>query len=148
MAAMARGLRDEPLIMAASKMNFDGVNLAAVKLTYKILQSGLDNTTNIVSGVETMEVYVLYSNSIFHKRSLAKKLKATININDYEDDNAGVEGGRRKGPPIEEEDEPLKKAAQKSHGNVGPLIYTGDSILPLPKFGDYPTGGKSCAAPC
>ena len=38
MAAMARGLRDKPSIMVASKMNVNGVNLASVKLVYKILQ--------------------------------------------------------------------------------------------------------------
>ena len=30
MAAMARSLRDEPSIMAASKMNVNGINLASV----------------------------------------------------------------------------------------------------------------------
>ena len=54
MAAMARGLRGEPSIMAALKMNVDSVNLVAVKLTYKILLTGLGNITNIVLGAETM----------------------------------------------------------------------------------------------
>ena len=37
MTTMARGLRDEPSIMTILKMNVDGVNLAPVKLAYKIL---------------------------------------------------------------------------------------------------------------
>ena len=110
---MARSLHDEPSIMAASKMNVDGVNLASVKLAYKILQTGLDNITNIVSGAETMEVCVLYSNSVFHKRWLAKQNKVTITLNDYEEDGAGAAGGRHKAPPIEEDEEPLKKVPRK-----------------------------------
>ena len=62
MVAMAKSLRDEPSIMAASKMNVDGVNLALVKLAHKILQTGLENITNIVSKAETMEVCVHYTN--------------------------------------------------------------------------------------
>ena len=90
-----------------------------------------------------MEVFVLYSNSVFHKRWLAKQQKSTITINDYEEDDAGAAGSRQKGPPIEEEEEPLMKVPQKNHGNVGPLIYTGVGILPLPKFTDYPDGEKA-----
>ena len=91
---MARGLRDEPSIITASKMNADGVNLASVKLAYKILQTGLDNITNIVSGAETMEVCVLYTNSVFHKHWLAKQHKVTITLDDYEDEGAVAVSGR------------------------------------------------------
>ena len=98
MAAMARGLRDEPSIMAASKMNVDGVNLESVKLAHKILQTGLDNITSIISGAKTMEVCVLYSNSVFHKRWLAKKNKVTITLNDYEEDGAVAASGAARHP--------------------------------------------------
>ena len=72
MAAMAKSLRDEPSIMAASKMNADGVNLASVKLAHKILQTGLENILNIVSGANTMEVCVIYTNSVFHEPWIKK----------------------------------------------------------------------------
>jgi hypothetical protein len=140
MAAMAKSLRDEPSIMAASKMNVDGVNLASVKLAHKILQTGLENITNIVSGAETMEVCVLYTNSIFHERWLKKQQQVTINLEDYDDATSAAATGRRKSLTVEEDEEPAKKIPRKDKGNVGPLIYTGDGILPLPSFSDYPNG--------
>jgi hypothetical protein len=140
MAAMAKSLRDEPSIMAASKMNVDGVNLASVKLAHKILQTGLENITNIVSGAETMEVCVLYTNSIFHERWLKKQQQVTINLEDYDDATSAAATGRRKSLTVEENEEPAKKIPRKDKGNVGPLIYTGDGILPLPSFSDYPNG--------
>ena len=81
---MAKSLRDEPSIMAASKMNVDGVNLASVKLAHKILQTGLENISNIVSGAETMEVCVLYTNSVFHERWLKKQQQVPITLDEYE----------------------------------------------------------------
>ena len=61
MAVMARDLRNKPLIVAALKMNVDGVNLEEVTLAYKILQTGLDNITSFVLGAEIMKVCLLYS---------------------------------------------------------------------------------------
>ena len=104
---MAKSLRDEPSIMAASKMNVNGINLASVKLANKILQAGLENITNIVSGAEAMEVCVLYNNSIFHERWLKKQQKVTINIDDDEGPVSAT--GRRKSLTVDEEDEPAQK---------------------------------------
>ena len=140
MAAMAKSLRDEPSIMAASKLNVNGINLASVKLVYKILQTGLENITNIVSGAETMEVCVLYTNSTFHERWLAKQQKVTITLDDYDDESPVAATGRRKSATIDEEEDPPKKIPRKDKGNVGPLIFTGDGILPLPMFSEYPNG--------
>ena len=137
-AAMAKSLRDEPSIMAASKMNVNGINLASVKLANKILQTGLENISNIISGAEAMEVCVLYNNSIFHERWLKKQQKVTINIDD--DDGPVSATGRRKSLTVDEEDEPAQKIPRKDKGNVGPLIYSGKGIIPLPKFTEYPEG--------
>ena len=147
MAAMARGLRNEPSIMAASKMNVDAVNLDSVKLANKILQAGLENITNIVTGAKTMEVCVLYSNSIFHKRQLAKQQKYIINLNDYEDDEASVSGGRKTAPPLDEEDDPPKKVPRKKYGNVGPLLYAVMELFLSPSLPSITRGGKRCATP-
>ena len=119
---MARGLHNATSIVAASKMNVDGANLSSVKLAYKILQTGLDNITNIVSGAETMEVRMLYTKSVFHRRWLAKQHKVTITLDNYEDEGAVAGSGRRKALPVEDDYEPVEKIPQKDKGNVGPLI--------------------------
>ena len=87
-----------------------------------------------------MEVCVLYSNSVFNKRWLAKQNKVTITLDNHEEDGAGAAGSHREALPIEEDEDHLKKVPQKDHGNVGPLIYSCGGILTLPKFSDYPNG--------
>ena len=73
------------------------------------MQTGLDNITNIVSGAETMEVCVLYTNSIFHERWLAKQQKVTITLDDCKDESPVKATGRRKSLTVAEDEEPAKK---------------------------------------
>ena len=87
-----------------------------------------------------MEVCVLYLDSVFHKRWLAKQNKVTITLDNYEEDGAVAASGRRKAPPVEEDEEPLKKIPRKDKGNVRPLIYSGEGIPPSPSFLTIQTG--------
>ena len=69
---LTRLLKNEPSIGSAAKESIDKIQLKCVILANKVLETGLSHMLNVISGAEEVENSLIYSNSEFHRKSLAK----------------------------------------------------------------------------
>ena len=133
MAHVARGLRSEPMIRAASNENASSINLECITLACNVLQTGLETMASIISDAEAIEVTVLFENSEFNRRALAKANKFAP--------AAGERAtGKRKITPTEEDSYETPEKTPGRAKNVGAIKYTGKGAMPMPGFALYPKG--------
>ena len=85
---MARLLKNEPSIGSAAEDSIDKIQLECVVLADKVIESGLSHMLSVISGTEEVENSLIYTNSEFYRKSLAK-LAPTATKRQREKDECG-----------------------------------------------------------
>ena len=133
---MARLLKNEPSIGSAADENISKIQLECVVLADKVIETGLAHMLNVISGAEEVENSLIYTNSEFNRKHLAKLA------------HVAPKRQREKAEEYEPQAPPTKtaKADRLKQKQAGPIIWNGSGAMPMPEFDAYPKGEKPCCA--
>ena len=134
---MARLLKNEPSIGSAADESITKIQLECVVLADKVIKTGLAHMLNVISGAEEVENSLIYTNSEFNRKHLAKLAQAV------------PKRQQEKTEEYELQAPPTKAAKAERSGKqkqAGPIIWNGSGTMPMPEFDAYPKGEKPCCA--
>ena len=130
---MARLLKNEPSIGSAAEDSTDRIQLECVVLADKVIEVGLAHMLNVISGAEEVENSLIYTNSDFNKKAIAKSAPAITKRPRDQGNDYGA-------PPPKKTERPTK---QKQSGAI---VWRQSTSMPMPDFDDYPKGEKPLCA--
>jgi hypothetical protein len=133
---MARLLKNEPSIAAAAEESIDKIQLECVVLADKVIETGLAHMLNVISGAEEVENSLIYSNSDFNRKSLAKHATTAAKRQREKNEEYNTDPP----PKVLKTDRPGKQKQS------GPIIWKGGGSMPMPEHDAYPKGEKPCCA--
>ena len=134
---MARLLKNEPSIGSAAEESIDKIQLECVVLADKVIESGLSHMLNVISGAEEVENSLIYTNSDFNRKALAKNAPTTTKRQREQGDDYTHSAASPKSAKAE------RPGKQKQSGAI---VWKGSSSMPMPEFDDYPKGEKPLCA--
>ena len=132
---IAKMLRNKPSISAAAESSISNIQLECVVLADKVLETGLTHMLNVISGAEEAEISLIYTNSEFHRKALAKADKP-----DTKRQRDKSEANDLHTPP------PTRQKQERGGKKAGPICWNGKGPMPMPDFDSYPKGEKPICA--
>ena len=69
---IAKLLCNKPFIGSAAELSVSNIQMECVILADKVIKTGLTHMLNVISGAEEAEISLIYTNSGFHRKALAR----------------------------------------------------------------------------